>query len=239
MHIEHSDFHDQFVRGLSHKMNNILSLFHGYLGLLLENEKLDSATLEGLAQIKEGACAASELMNRTNALARPSSVIWREININDLVTSMRPMLLSYLNRGVVLEIKCAETLPSVWADASRLKTAVLEFVRNAGEASPEGGKVTLEVGCESPGAHIGPSSAAQPIKWVSITVTDHGEGVPEELSEKIFNPFFSTKHDQNSTGLGLTVALGLVQQLGGVIRVHSEPGQTAFRMLLPSRSERF
>lgn len=239
MHFEPSDFHDQFVRGLTHRMNNILSLFHGYLGLLLENEKLDRTTLEGLEQIKAGARAASELMDRTNALARPASVIWREINLNDLMTSMQSLLQSNLEGGVRLKIHCAEDLPPVWADASRLKTAIIELVRNAGEASPVDGKVTVEVSCDSAGAAVGPSSAAQRITWVSIAVTDEGGGVPEELLEKIFDPFFSTKHDHNSTGLGLTVALGLVQQLGGVIRLDSQPGRTAFRMLLPARSERF
>src|SRR6478752_4020024 len=62
MQIEHSEFQDQLVRGLAHRMNNILTLFHGYLGLLMDNQKLDKETREGLAKIKEGARAASEIV---------------------------------------------------------------------------------------------------------------------------------------------------------------------------------
>ena len=73
MQIILSDFQDQLVKGLSHRMNNILTLFHGYLGLLLDNEKLDPVTHEGLAKIKDGARIATELMDRTNALVRPTN----------------------------------------------------------------------------------------------------------------------------------------------------------------------
>ena len=72
MQIEYSEFQDELVRGLAHRMNNILTLFQGYLGLLLDNEKLDKPTLEGLAKIQAGARAASDLMDRTHALVRLS-----------------------------------------------------------------------------------------------------------------------------------------------------------------------
>jgi len=236
MHIEHSEFQDQLLRGLAHKMNNILSLFHGYLGLLLDDKDLDPATLNGLARIKEGAGAASELMDRMSALARPSSLIWREINLSDFLRTLKPSFTSYLRQKSTLQIECSDDVPHIWADMSHLKTATLEIVRNACEASPKGGVVTISAAAESP-VPLGLSSAAQPITWLSITVTDHGAGIPPNLTERIFNPFFTTKQKQNAAGLGLTVALGLVQRMGGVIRIDSKPGHTAVRLLLPSRSE--
>ena len=85
MQIQQSEFQDQLVRGIAHRMNNILTLFHGYVGLLLDNQKLDQQTMEGLAKIKEGATAASELMDRTHSLARPSTLVWREVKIADFL----------------------------------------------------------------------------------------------------------------------------------------------------------
>jgi nitrogen-specific signal transduction histidine kinase len=116
----------------------------------------------------------------------------------------------------------------------RIKTAVLEIVRNALEATAAGGnvRIILRAAPQPPGNH-----ARQPIQWVSMTVTDDGDGVPAEMTEKIFQPFFTTKKKQNAAGLGLTVALGFVQQAGGVLRFESKPGKTAFQMLLPSRGE--
>ena len=69
-------------------------------------------------------------------------------------------------------------------------------------------------------------------------VIDDGKGIAEGMADKIFQPFFTTKKKQNAAGLAsLTVALGFVQQAGGVLRYDSEPGKTAFHMLLPSRAE--
>ncbi len=236
MHIEHSEFQDQLLRGLTHKMNNILSLFQGYIGLLLDDKKLDPATLNGLNRIKEGAGAASELMDRMSALARPSSLIWREINLCAFLHTMKPSFLSYLRPKATLKIECDDEMPHIWADTSHLRVATLEIVRNACEASPASGEITITAAAESPVPH-GISSAAQPITWLSITVTDHGPGIPPNLKERVFNPFFTTKGKQNAAGLGLTVALGLVQRMGGVIRIDSKPGNTSVRLLLPSRSE--
>jgi signal transduction histidine kinase len=240
MHIDQSDFHDQLVRGLTHKMNNILSLFHGYLGMLMDDKDLDPSTASGLARIKEGARAATELMDRTKVLARPSSVVWREVDVPELFERLKRDFEAMEERGVTIKLDVPESLHSIWADTPRLKTAILEVVRNAFEASEPGGTVNVVVRAESqPSA--APSSAgkaAQPITWISISVTDNGPGIPPELEEKIFNPFFSTKERQNATGLGLTVAMGLVQQLGGALRFESRPGHTCFRLLMPSRTNR-
>ena len=217
-------------------MNNILGLFHGYLSLLLDDKDLNAATLSGLARIKEGAGAASELMDRMSSLARPSSLIWREINLGDFLHTLQPSLESYLRQNSTLKILCPDNVPCIWADTSHLRVATQEIVRNACEASPAGGVITLAAAAESPAPH-GLSNAAQPITWISLTVTDHGAGIPPHLVERVFNPFFTTKQQQNSAGLGLTVALGLVQRMGGVIRIDSKPGNTAVRLLLPSRSE--
>ncbi len=236
MQIEHSEFQDQLVRGLAHKMNNILSLFHGYLGLLLDDKKLDPSTLSGLNRIKESASAASELIDRMNSLARPTSLVWREINVGDFLRSLRPAIEPHLKLETTLEVTCAEDVEDIWADSSRLKMALLEIARNAWEASPAHSRITIEAAAESPHT-AGISSAAQPIHWISITVTDQGTGIPQHNLERIFHPFYTTKQKQNAAGLGLTVALGLVQQMGGVIRLTSRPGKTTVRLLLPSRSE--
>ncbi len=234
MQIEHTEFQDQLVRGLSHRMNNILTLFHGYLGLLLDNKKLDKTTLEGLSKIKEGARAATELMDRTHSLVRPPSAVWREVRLHDFVRMLKPSFDAMRSATTQLIIDAPDELPSVWADAGRLKTAIVEIVRNALEATSNGGTVTITLRSAPQPAG---SRARQTIQWVSLTVTDDGPGIPEENAERIYQPFYSTKKKQNSAGLGLTVAAGFVQQMGGVLRFESERGNTTFEMLLPSRVE--
>ncbi len=232
MQIDHSEFQDQLVRGLAHRMNNILTLFHGYVGLMLDNGKLDKPTVAGLKKIQDGARAASELMDRTHSLVRPSSVVWREIDLGEFVQFLRPGFDAFRGPKTTIELEVESDLPNVWGDMGRVKTAITELVRNACEATGDGGTVRIKIRGDEPGEA---SPASQPIRWVCLTVTDDGSGVPPEMDEKIYAPFFSLKKKQNAAGLGLTVALGSVQQLGGVIRHRSEPGRTSFEMLLPSR----
>ena len=239
MQIQHSEFQDQLVRGLAHKMNNILSLFHGYLSLLLDDKQLDPELLNGLARIKEGANAASELIDRTQALARPSSVVWREVDLCDFLPLLKPSFDACADRDVKIDLDLPEKLPEVWTDASRLRAAITEIVRNACEASPRGGNVEIKVTAETPVVSSAASSSAQQMSWISITVTDHGPGIPANVASHIFDPFFSTRQNRNAMGLGLTASLGLIQQLGGVLRFESKPGDTIFRILLPSRSNGF
>jgi two-component system cell cycle sensor histidine kinase/response regulator CckA len=234
MQIYQSEFQDQLVRGIAHRMNNILTLFHGYLGLLVENKNLDKQTLEGLAKIKEGASAASELMDRTHSLARPSTLVWREVQLADFIRTMKPSLMSYCGPRTKLELDLPNEVPPVWADAARVKTIIFELVRNALEATfGTGGvvKVAIRV-APAPGG----SRTAKTLPWVSLTVADDGPGVPENATDRIFQPFFSTKKRKANAGLGLTVALTFIQHLGGILRSHSVPGKTEFEMLLPSRS---
>ncbi len=232
MQIEHSEFQDQLVRGLAHRMNNILTLFHGYLGLLMENQQLDKDTMHGLAKIKEGAKAASELMDRTHALVRPPSIVWREVKLHDFLRMLKPSFDALCGPKTKLTLDCQDEIPSIWADATRVKSAIMEIVRNACEATFSGGgdvHLELRAAPKPPG-----TSAKQPLQWVCLTVTDAGPGIPEEIQERIYQPFFSTKKKQNATGLGLTAAAGFIQQLGGIISFTTKPGKTTFRILLPA-----
>ncbi len=235
MQILLSDFQDQLVRGLSHRMNNILSLFHGYLGLLMDDKKLDPVAREGLSKIKEGARAASDLMERTNSLVRPTSSVWREINLAELLRQMRPTFESFCSPKVRLQVECGEDLPRIWADASRVRMALAELVRNACEAAKSKVIVRVSVDVGRVQGELFQNSAEQPEHWLTVNVIDDGAGIPLESAERIYTPFYTTKRNQQSAGLGLTVALGCAQQLNGGLRHHSRAGETAFELVLPSR----
>src|SRR6266446_1137662 len=136
-----SDFQDQLVRGLAHRMNNILSLFHGYLGLLMDNQKLDSVTRVGLNKMRDGASVAANLMERMHAISRPASGVRHEVNPADFFRQIAPALEALRGAKVQIKVECQENLPRIWVDASRLKLAILELVRNACEAAAS--KVTI------------------------------------------------------------------------------------------------
>src|SRR4051812_49476293 len=104
MQIEQTNSQDQLVRGLAHRMNNTLTLFHGYVGLMLDNHALDTTTRANLSKIKDGATAASELMDRTHALVRPTTVVPREIDIPFFMSLLGPTLQKMCGPKAKLEV---------------------------------------------------------------------------------------------------------------------------------------
>ena len=235
MHIEQSPTQSQLVAGLAHRMNNILTLFHGYVGLLLDNNALDKGTRASLTKIKDGACAASELIDRTHALVRSSKVIERELDLRQFLNLLRPSLESLCGPLTKLTVN-VPALPPIVTDAARIKSALTELVRNACDATTDGGHVQIEVRAAASPAE--PHSAAGEIDetdWISISVTDDGPGITPEIEDRMFQPFFSTGKNPKATGLGLNVVLDAVQQLGGELHHSSQLGETRFSILLPVR----
>jgi len=111
--------------------------------------------------------------------------------------------------GVSLSLDIAPTLPEVWVDENQIRQALLNLARNAREAMPRGGRLSVKVAPCDEGA--------------SVSVTDSGEGIPRENLPKIFDPFFSTK--AKGTGLGLALVQQIVVEHGGRVDVHSTPGE--------------
>src|SRR6185369_15612804 len=120
-------------------------------------------------------------------------------------------------------------------DASQLDQVFMNLCINAREAMPAGGKITIEteqvlLNADFVAAH--PWAATG--RYVLVTVTDTGTGMPREVMDRVFEPFFTTKKERGGTGLGLAVAYGVVRQHRGLLHCYSEPGVgTVFKVYLP------
>jgi signal transduction histidine kinase len=109
----------------------------------------------------------------------------------------------------------------VLADGDQLEQVLLNLLSNAVDAMPRGGTVRITL-------------APEPDDHVSFSVSDEGVGIPEEIRDSIFDPFFSTKEIGKGTGLGLSISYGIVRDHGGDILLESQPGRgTTFRVVLP------
>ena len=228
-----SDFQDQLIRGLAHRMNNILSVFHGYLGLLMDERKLDPALKEALTRIRGSAADASELIERINAIGRPASWRLRDLPLSDFFRQIRPSIEPLRRPEIELTIECPDGLPHVRIDVSRMKLAVLELVQNAIEAAAS--RVLIRVGINEKlrQAELFPSDHRAPAEqWLRIEVIDDGPGVPSSVARRIFDPFFSTRKKHLTAGLGLPVALGCIQQSGGTLQLRDGDGETTFEIAL-------
>jgi two-component system NtrC family sensor kinase len=124
-----------------------------------------------------------------------------------------------------LEKSLDPALPPIYCDASQVQQALLALLMNAIEAMPQGGRLSV-------------STAYDPTQRVCrVAVSDEGLGIPDEILPHIFEPFFTTKEESKGVGLGLAIALGIIQQHGGNIEVVSTPQKgTTFTVLLPQEA---
>ncbi|MBI4419125.1 MAG: response regulator, partial [Ignavibacteriales bacterium] len=111
----------------------------------------------------------------------------------------------------------------------------LNLCINARDAMPKGGTLTLAVENQILGLYAYLSPGLSPGPYVEMSVTDTGVGIPKEIQDRIFDPFFSTKSPERGTGLGLSTVAGIVQNHGGFVSVESEPGKgSKFKLYLPA-----
>src|SRR5262249_33697885 len=164
-------------------------------------------------------------------LARPPRLSFALVRLPALVDRVVELYDDQIEMtGVTVVREYARDVPPIQADAEALHRAVVNLVANALEAMPQGGRLTLRLGWSDEGDP--PARVRRPFnRRVKIEVVDSGPGIPASLTDRIFNPFFTTK--KTGTGLGLTITHKIVQDHGGSIDFSSVAGAgTTFRILL-------
>jgi two-component system cell cycle sensor histidine kinase/response regulator CckA len=157
------------------------------------------------------------------------------LDLGDALSDLTMLLRRLIGEKVKLDLIHGRDLWPVKVDVSQFEQVIVNLAVNARDAMPDGGKLiirTANVTTEDAGklAYKGMPAA----DYVRIEVADTGTGIPADIRDKIFEPFFSTKEVGKGTGLGLSTVYGIVKQTGGFIYVDSEPGQgTSFHIFLP------
>jgi two-component system, NtrC family, sensor kinase len=211
---------------VTHEIRNPLSAI-GLNVELLEEEVAAVGEKEPMAlvqAIKSEVDRLSRIAEQYLSVARrPRPHLERE-RVDDLVRELCAFIRPELDRAAVtLRVETDPHLPEIDADESQLRQALLNLIRNAREAMPGGGELTVEVALVE----------AEGVSSVEVRVDDTGAGVPEELRASIFDPFFTTK--QRGTGLGLAVTREIVEAHHGTIHCEPRPERgTRFRIVLPA-----
>jgi hypothetical protein len=178
---------------------------------------------------------ATTLIKRLMLFSRKQMVSPTTIDLNKAVTGIRVMLERLIKENIRLDISlCAE--PSlVVADAGQLDQVLINLVTNACDAMPDGGVLTISTGVETVDEHHARlHDLGKCGRYAVLTVVDTGIGMADEVRERIFEPFYTSKGLGTGTGLGLFTVYGVVRAHGGNVEVHSEPGRgTTFRIYLP------
>lgn len=217
----------RLAAGVAHEVNNPLAIINEKAGLALDLMQLagDFPRRDRLVKLVESIVASVErargITHRLLGFSRRMDARRQELDLAEVVTETLGFLeREARNRGVTVSTDIAGDLPPLISDRGQLQQVFLNLVGNALDAVGNGGRV-------------GVACARQGEAAVRITISDNGKGMPEEVLEHIFEPFYTTKKDKG-TGLGMFITYGIVRRLGGDIAVTSTEGEgTRVNITLP------
>jgi two-component system, NtrC family, sensor kinase len=219
----------QFGAGVAHELNQPLAGISGYTDLLLLKLDPDSAEYRYAKKIEDQCTRMTKIVGNLRTFARQSKFEYAETDVNQPIDDALMLLGEQLRaHDIKLRRELAPGLPKVLGDANQLEQVFLNLITNAKDAmeSKGGGTITLI------------SRASDTANFVEVLVADTGMGMDSSTMADIFNPFFTTKDVGKGTGLGLSISLGILEDHGGRIEVHSSKGEgTVFRIALPAINE--
>ena len=221
--------------GIAHDFNNMLTVIANNVRFAMEDAGDAAAVREDLEGALEAAQRAAALTGQLLALGRQQNLRLQALDLNVQIQSLLAMIRRLFPVNITLDLIPAADLPTVHADATQLDQVFMNLCLNAREAMPAGGRLTIETEqVLINGSYVSAHPWARAGRYVLVSVTDTGVGIPAELQERVFEPFFTTRPGSGGTGLGLAVAAGVVAQHGGMLNCYSEVGVgTTFKVYLP------
>jgi two-component system, NtrC family, nitrogen regulation sensor histidine kinase GlnL len=215
---------------LAHEVKNPLSGIRGAAQLLEENAGAADRELTRLiCDETDRICA---LVDRMDVFSDRRPLERAAVNIHEVLERVRRAAQSGFARNVRFIEEYDPSLPSVHGNRDLLIQTFLNLVKNAAEAAPaQGGEIQLATSYQHGVRMTVAGSDSRVHLPLMVTVTDNGDGIPEDIQPHLFDPFVSTKH--NGSGLGLALVAKVIGDHGGVIEFDSQPRRTVFRVYLP------
>jgi two-component system, NtrC family, sensor kinase len=219
--------------GMAHELGTPLNVISGRAKLIGSGDLPEIDIKKSARIIGEQADRMTALMRQLLDFARRGTPQKQAVDLKQLINYVINLLQSTADQHQVTLINHANQAVRALADSNQLQQVLLNLTMNGIQAMPSGGTLTLSVEQTEPLAH--PEKPAEnPIPYAQISVMDTGDGISEEHLPHLFDPFFTTKEIGQGSGLGLSIAYGIVQEHNGWIAVQSELGSgSQFRVYLP------
>jgi PAS domain S-box-containing protein len=214
----------ELTGGIAHDFNNLMTVIRGSADLLRRADLSDDKRRRYLEAIVETADRAAALTGQLLAFSRRQRLAPEVIDLNLRLDAFGEVVGRTLGGQIEVKLELADSLWLTEADATQLETSLLNAAINARDAMPGGGTLTIRT-----------SNAAEPDgDFVAVEIADTGTGMEEEVLNRAYEPFFTTKPVGKGTGLGLSQIHGFAAQSGGRTELKSKRGEgTTLRILLP------
>ncbi|MEM9970342.1 MAG: ATP-binding protein [Pseudomonadota bacterium] len=229
----------QLAGGVAHDFNNLLTAISGHCDLLLLRHEPGDPNYGDLIQINQNANRAASLVGQLLAFSRKQNLKPEMIDLRETLVDLTHLLNRLVGEKINLRWSHDPDLPRVRADKRQLEQVIMNLVVNARDAMPSGGTISVETTNERLNEPLFRDRAEVPAgEYIIVKVRDEGCGIAPDKLQKIFEPFYSTKKTGEGTGLGLSMAYGIVKQSGGYIFADSVVGKgSSFTMYLPAHHE--
>ena len=228
----------RLAAGVAHEFNNFLLAIVGFTEAIMEKLRPEDAPYQYSKRILEVAGRAAAITRQLLGFSRHLRLERKAVDANQVVTDLAELVRPILGKHVELSVTLGADRATVHADGESLQQALLNVCLNARDSMPNGGKLSISTAnAITNTTNPEHGAAAESAQSVLVSVADTGCGMPPEVLEHIFEPFYTTKAVGQGTGLGLAMVHGIVQQHAGTIQVSSELGKgTAFTICLPLSS---
>ena len=211
--------------GVAHDFNNIIMVIQATAGFLLEELAPEDHRRDDVIEIANAAQRAATLTRQLLAFSRKQVLELQVLDLNSVVRSLDQMLRRVLAANIDLSLQLGADLDAIKADPNQVDQVIMNLVVNARDAMPGGGTILLKTSNLPEAMTPVPNQAGTRAgPGVMLSIIDTGVGMDAETKSHLFEPFFTTKPPGQGTGLGLATVYGIVEQLGGTIRVSSEVG---------------
>lgn len=225
--------------GIAHDFNNLLTSILGNASLAAASVPEGDPAREYIAASIDSAKQAGFLVRKVLAYTGHAFQTVRPMDLDSTLRKLKPRLETIAAPKAAIHLAIASQLPEILADPEATGQVLKNLISNAVEAMrPEGGVIEIRAArCELQGDEARTALAdedLQPGPYVRLEVKDSGPGMPPEVAERAFDPFFSTKF--LGRGLGLSEVLGIMRAHGGAVRLESAPGGTSVQLYFPLRT---
>jgi two-component system, cell cycle sensor histidine kinase and response regulator CckA len=220
----------QLAGGIAHDYNNLLTAILGYANILKLESEPGSSFNDAAETIEIAAERAAELTRQLLGFARKGKYRILPVDLHETVHDTVALLSRSIDKNIRIELALEAPSATVMGDPGQLQQVLLNLAVNARDAMPDGGVLSFRTEVVPTGGRNGGGAGES----VQFCVSDTGCGIPEDVLERVFEPFFSTKGVGKGTGMGLAMAYGIVENHGGTLAAESREGEGAiFRMCLP------
>ena len=222
--------------GVAHDFNNLLQAIQGYTQMMALSLDQDHPGQANLTAVNNAVSRAAELIAQLLTFSRKVESRLRPLDLNREVRAVEQMLRRTIPKMIDIHLNLADDACTINADPVQIEQVLMNLGLNAKDAMPDGGVITIETrNVDLDGEYCRTHPEVPSGLYVLLAVRDTGRGIPRDVLEHIFEPFYTTKKGGQGTGLGLPMVYGIVKNHQGYVYCYSEPDQgTVFRIYLPA-----